>query len=173
MPERAGCWPRFRGRREIPGADRRWAKGDEAGVPGFTRHVQPLLGKMGCSNRACHGSFQGKGGFRLSLFASDPALDYDNLANSGRVDPAAPDESLAILKPTLAIDHEGGLRFARGSWQHHLLRAWAAANAPYKPGAEATITRLDITPASLLLKGKGERRSFAWSPIFRTTRSRT
>src|SRR6185436_13863858 len=141
---------------EIPAADRRWAEGGEGGVPGFTRHIQPLLGKAGCSNRACHGSFQGKGGFRLSLFASDPALDYDNLANSGRVDPAAPDESLAIQKPTRMVDHEGGLRFARGSWQHRLLRAWVAADAPYKPGTEANLLRLEIIPANLTFAKKGD-----------------
>jgi hypothetical protein len=142
--------------REIPAADRRWADGGDGGVPGFTRHIQPLLGKAGCSNRACHGSFQGKGGFRLSLFASDPALDYDNLANSGRVDPSAPDESLAIQKPTRMVDHEGGLRFERGSWQHRLLRAWVAADAPYKPGAEATLLKLEITPPSLTFAKKGD-----------------
>ena len=84
---------------DIAGAERRWAAADATDVPQFTRHVQPLLGKAGCSNRACHGSFQGKGGFRLSLFASDPKLDYDNLANSGRIDRDDPDESLILQKP--------------------------------------------------------------------------
>src|SRR5688500_1968939 len=124
---------------ESPGADRRWKESAVEEVPEFTRHIQPLLGKAGCNNRACHGSFQGKGGFRLSLFASDPKLDYDNLANSGRIDTDSPDESLAIQKPTQGVDHEGGLRFAKGSWQHHLLRAWIKAGAPYKPEAEAAI----------------------------------
>ena len=34
-------------------------------VPDFQRHMVPLLGKLGCNGRACHGSFQGRGGFRL------------------------------------------------------------------------------------------------------------
>jgi hypothetical protein len=134
---------------EIQGADRRWLDTSVREVPEFTRHIQPLLGKAGCNNRACHGSFQGKGGFRLSLFASDPKLDYDNLANSGRIDTEAVDESLAIQKTTRKIDHEGGLRFASGSWQHHLLRAWIRAGAPYKPEAEAKVERLEVTSQSL------------------------
>src|SRR5262245_6672 len=134
---------------EIPGADQRWQDPSVSEIPEFTRHIQPLLGKAGCNNRACHGSFQGKGGFRLSLFASDPKLDYDNLANSGRIDTDVADESLAIQKPTRKVDHEGGLRFPSGSWQHHVLRAWIRAGAPYKPDAEARVERLEITPTSL------------------------
>jgi Protein of unknown function (DUF1553)/Protein of unknown function (DUF1549) len=141
---------------DILSADRRWAEDGVGGVPQFTRHIQPLLGKAGCSNRACHGSFQGQGGFRLSLFASDPKLDYDNLANAGRIDTDVPDESLAIQKPTRTMDHEGGLRFAKGSWQHRMLRAWIAAGAPYKPENEATIERLEISPASLTFSNRKE-----------------
>jgi hypothetical protein len=141
---------------EILGADQRWLESSVQDVPEFTRHVQPLLGKAGCNNRACHGSFQGKGGFRLSLFASDPKLDYDNLANSGRIDTDAADDSLAIQKPTRTIDHEGGLRFASGSWQHHLLRAWIKAGAPYKPEVEAMVERLEVTPMSLTFATSNE-----------------
>ena len=34
-------------------------------VPDFQRHISPLLGRLGCNGRACHGSFQGQGGFTL------------------------------------------------------------------------------------------------------------
>ncbi|MCI0705089.1 MAG: hypothetical protein L0241_28850, partial [Planctomycetia bacterium] len=34
----------------------------------FERHVMGLLSKVGCNAGSCHGSFQGKNGFRLSLF---------------------------------------------------------------------------------------------------------
>lgn len=139
------------GAAEIPGADLRWNHGDAKAVPQFTRHVQPLLGKAGCSNRACHGSFQGKGGFRLSLFASDPALDFENVARSGRIDSDSPDESLVIQKPTRAIAHKGGRRFATGSWQHHLLRAWIAAGGTYVRSTEARLEQLEIIPATLTL----------------------
>jgi hypothetical protein len=59
----------------------------------------PLLGKLGCANRACHGSFQGQGGLQLSLFASDPAMDYKVLVKDERIDVDNPDLSLALMKP--------------------------------------------------------------------------
>src|SRR5687767_9600595 len=48
-------------------ASNRYRAADALEVPDFQRHVVPLLGRLGCSGRACHGSFQGQGGFRLSL----------------------------------------------------------------------------------------------------------
>src|SRR5438132_1172304 len=42
----------------------------------FERHVMGLFGRMGCNSGSCHGSFQGKGGFRLSLFGYEPERDY-------------------------------------------------------------------------------------------------
>ena len=34
--------------------------------------------------RACHGSFQGRGGFRLSLLGFDPAADYEALVTEAQ-----------------------------------------------------------------------------------------
>jgi hypothetical protein len=91
-------------------------------VPSFQRHVVPLLGRLGCNGRACHGSFQGQGGFRLSLFGYDFAADHEALVGgkSPRVDKAAPAKSLLIEKPTLAVEHEGGKRLEH-EWQRRLL----------------------------------------------------
>src|SRR5262245_50684368 len=60
-----------------PAAERFATEGSE--VPDFRRHVVALAGRLGCNGRACHGSFQGKGGFRLSLFGYDFAEDHKNL----------------------------------------------------------------------------------------------
>src|SRR5262245_60961398 len=46
-------------------------------VPDFRRHIVPLVGRLGCNGRACHGSFQGQGGFRLSLFGYDFKSDHE------------------------------------------------------------------------------------------------
>src|SRR5262245_52547451 len=76
----------------------------------FARVVVPALTKLGCNSGACHGSFQGRGGFRLSLFGFDPAADYDAIvieSRGRRLFPAAPDKSLLLLKPTAQIAHEG------------------------------------------------------------------
>lgn len=45
----------------------------------FERHIMGLVSKTGCNAGSCHGSFQGKNGFRLSLFGYEPAMDFANL----------------------------------------------------------------------------------------------
>src|ERR1700693_3946891 len=59
----------------------------------FERHIMGLFGRMGCNAVACHGSFQGKGGFRLSLFGYEPEKDYYALTREvlgRRVNPLDP-----------------------------------------------------------------------------------
>src|SRR5262245_27662083 len=61
----------------------------------FRREMVPVLTKVGCNSGACHGSFQGRGGFRLSLLGFDPVADYDALVHEAlgrRVSPAVPDQ---------------------------------------------------------------------------------
>src|ERR1700722_18040437 len=69
----------------------------------FERHIMGLFGRMGCNSGSCHGSFQGKGGLRLSLFGYDPAKDYVTLTRDlagRRINLADPDASLLLLKAT-------------------------------------------------------------------------
>lgn len=124
-------------------------------VPDFRKHVVPLLGRLGCNDRACHGSFQGQGGLRLSLFGYDFKMDHTALtarASSGggsRVNRQEPTASLIIAKPTLEVDHDGGDRFELGSWEHHILQRWI------ETGAEGTATprelaRLEIEPREIV-----------------------
>src|SRR5438105_3232697 len=63
-------------------ADERFASAEATEVPSLQRHVLPLMGRLGCNGRACHGSFQGQGGFRLSLFGYDFKTDYEALVKS-------------------------------------------------------------------------------------------
>jgi hypothetical protein len=114
----------------------------------FERHLMGLFGRMGCNAGACHGSFQGKGGFRLSLFGYDPARDYaaltrDNLGR--RLNPVDPERSLFLLKATGQVQHGGGRRFARGSWQYRLFREWIVNGARWQKGS-GTVTALTVTP---------------------------
>src|SRR5438552_929264 len=56
----------------------------------FERHIMGILGRTGCAGGSCHGSFQGKGGFRLSLFGYDPDKDYVAItrdSNARRINP--------------------------------------------------------------------------------------
>src|SRR5688572_26475301 len=86
--------------------------------PSFNREVAPLFYKMGCSAGACHGSFAGKGGFRLSLFASSADMDYANVRGGfgRRIDLTQPEESLLLKKPSGAMPHAGAVKLVRGSW---------------------------------------------------------
>ena len=114
----------------------------------FERHVMGLLSRTGCNSGSCHGSFQGKNGFRLSLFGADPAKDYAALTRDllgRRVDPLRPDQSLMLLKATGQIAHGGGQRIAPGSWQHKMLRDWIAGGAPWHKGS-GEVAKVTLAP---------------------------
>ncbi len=146
--------------KEVSPAQKRWSEKGSGGVPGFTRHVQPLLAKTGCSSRACHGSFQGQNGFRLSLFGSDPKLDFDELVKDekgSRVDLESPADSLILEKATMNLDHKGGKRFEEDSWQYRMLKEWIAAGTPFESGTEATIEKLEVTPSAKVLAKGGKK----------------
>src|SRR5215475_6448559 len=95
----------------------------------FERHVMGVFGRMGCNSGSCHGSFQGKGGFRLSLFGYDPEKDYYAVTHDldgRRVNRSDPDASLLLLKATAQVEHGGLKRFDKNSWAYRLLREWIA-----------------------------------------------
>ena len=85
----------------LQSVEHRFASSETSEVPDFQRHVSPLLGRLGCNGRACHGSFQGRGGFRLSLFGYDFTADHESLTGgeTPRVNREQVDESLMLRKP--------------------------------------------------------------------------
>src|SRR5580698_7451788 len=137
---------------------KRFAAAISRETPSFQRHVTPLLGKLGCNGRACHGSFQGRGGFRLSLFGYDFKMDHQQLlaGQEPRVNPKNPDASLILQKPTMRIPHEGGLRYKLGSWEHHVLLRWIEGGAIPVRDSDPDFVRLVVTPAELRFAKKGE-----------------
>ena len=95
----------------------------------YRLQVSPILSKAGCNKGACHASQHGKGGFGLSVVGSDPDKDYASLVRDRvqrRVDLLTPEQSLALLKPTMQTPHGGGRRLERGSVAYDLLVAWLA-----------------------------------------------
>lgn len=128
--------------------EQRWSANGKGGSPSFTRHVVPLMTKLGCNNRSCHGSFQGKGDFRLSLFGYEPEMDYKQIRDS-RLDLKTPEESLFLLKPLTEVSHKGKKRFDKGSWQHRLLKQWIDQGAKYPPKDEPQLAKLEIVPAKI------------------------
>jgi hypothetical protein len=124
----------------------------------FERHVMGLFGRMGCNSGSCHGSFQGKGGFRLSLFGYDPEKDYAALTRDvlgRRLDTVEPDRSLLLLKATSKVPHGGGRRFAADSWQYRLFRQWIADGARWTRGSGA-VESVTVTPAEYAFRAPGE-----------------
>jgi hypothetical protein len=124
-----------------------------AQTPEFGRHITPILYQLGCSAGACHGAFAGKGGLRLALFAGNNETDHLNLRGSfgRRIDPHRPEQSLLLLKPTGAIEHGGGVRLAKDSWQYRLLRDWIAGGAKFDAANETRVLSIRVEPASITL----------------------
>lgn len=121
----------------------------------FERHVAGLMGQLGCNGGACHGSFQGKGGFRLSLFGHSPAFDYRSLTRDSlgrRINTSSPDDSLLLRKPTMQVAHEGGRKLKAGSWQYRVIRRWIAEGARRIPGS-GEVSALEVRPKNLTLTG--------------------
>jgi hypothetical protein len=115
----------------------------------FERHLMGLFGRLGCNAGSCHGSFQGKGGFRLSLFGYDPGKDHAALTRDvmgRRINALEPDQSLLLLKATGQIAHGGGRRFARASWQYRMFREWIASGARWQKG-KGDVAGLTVSPS--------------------------
>src|SRR5438876_7820919 len=95
----------------------------------FRRDVIAALSRAGCNSGACHGSPQGKNGFRLSLRGYDADLDFFSLTRADmgrRVDRLRPERSLFLLKGTGKLPHRGGVRLKAADPAHQILKRWVA-----------------------------------------------
>jgi uncharacterized protein DUF1549/uncharacterized protein DUF1553/Big-like domain-containing protein len=123
--------------------------------PTFRNHVVPVLTRAGCNSGPCHGSLSGKNGFKLTLRGYDPELDYMTLtrqAAARRINKVDPGRSLMLLKPTLAVSHGGGKRFAPRSPEYGVISQWIAAGTPAPADWDPVMTRLEVFPATARLK---------------------
>src|SRR6266545_1900678 len=126
-----------------------------ADVPSFNNDVMPLLTKAGCNQGACHGKGAGQNGFRLSLRGFAPDQDYKWITRefSGRrLDRTKPEESLLLRKATGQTPHEGGRLFGPNSREYALLLDWLKAGYPGPSKDEVKVSKLELTPASQVLK---------------------
>lgn len=119
----------------------------------FAHHTLPLLAKAGCSGGACHGSPNGKAGFRLSLFGLDPEFDRSSVVREfqgRRVNLVDPDDSLLLKKPTMQIPHAGGRRLREGDPLYLLLRDWIGQGCRNDSGDVACVG-INVYPAEARL----------------------
>ena len=131
-----------------------WAfdSGGVNAVVDFDTQIAPIFSKHGCNAAACHGASGGRGGFQLSLFGSDSAFDFDQIARERRgrrLHRTKPELSLLLLKPTEEIDHEGGLHFAKNSPESKALQAWIEQGA--RRLVLRRLERIEVTPKSVVL----------------------
>lgn len=120
----------------------------------FANQVVPIFTRFGCNAGGCHGRAGGQNGFALSLLGFEPADDFDFIvkeARGRRLLPAAPDQSLLLLKATGRVPHGGGARLDPASAYYRLLRRWVAQGAPRSRLDSATVTRLEVLPGERVL----------------------
>jgi hypothetical protein len=121
---------------------------DEMPAPSYQKHVTALFSRMGCNGGTCHGAVKGQNGFRLSLFAADPAGDHERILKEfggRRLNVGQPASSLLLQKATGQADHGGGVRVRPGSPEYSVLSRWIAAGAPLDEAVR--LDRLEVTPA--------------------------
>ena len=128
-------------------------------TPDFQKHISPLFGRLGCNGRACHGSFQGQGGFQLSLFGYDFQEDYKALLDEEepRINLEDKQESLILTKPVDEDMHDGGKRYEHGGWEYWVLRKWIEEGAPFEKDSVHKLERLEILPKEINFAQAGEK----------------
>ena len=125
-------------------------------VPSFRRDVMPVFFRAGCNAGACHGSARGKDGFMLSLFGYDTKGDYYRLTQEfvgRRLNLAAPEQSLLLLKATGKVPHTGGELFTKESAYYRTLLAWIAGAAPDDAAAVPEPVGIAVTPDRIVFDG--------------------
>jgi WD40 repeat protein/mono/diheme cytochrome c family protein len=125
----------------------------------FLRDVNPVLSKLGCNAGTCHGSKEGKNGFKLSLRGYDGEFDVRSLADdlaARRVNFANPDDSVMLLKAVAAVPHEGGMKTRPGEKYYQIMRQWITEGAKLKTDAPK-VTKIEVFPKNPVVQVIGSR----------------
>jgi hypothetical protein len=124
----------------------------------FLRDVAPILDKGNCSVAECHGKFGGRGGLQLSLLTLMPEEDYEPIVygeRGRRINFAAPEQSLFLLKATGQVRHGGGMRFSPKSPAYRTLLRWIKEGANFDAKDPRLVT-LKILPEKVTLAKAGQ-----------------
>jgi WD40 repeat protein len=128
----------------------------------FVRDVNPVLSKLGCNQGTCHGSAQGKNGFKLSLRGYDPIFDVrgfaDDLAGR-RINLASPSDSLMLLKPTMVTPHVGGHLLNKDEIYYSIVENWIA-NGSKLDLATPRVSKIEIEPQNPIIQTVGANQQF-------------
>jgi len=125
-------------------------------TPGFYHHVMPVLSKYHCNH--CHGKPSGQGGFKLSLFGSNPPADYEAITQAAygrRINRLEPESSLILRKATLGIPHGGGRRFKADTTAYEIVSDWVKGGAQVGARADVKVKNIEVTPQQRILTPMG------------------
>ncbi|MFM1557209.1 MAG: DUF1549 domain-containing protein, partial [Limisphaerales bacterium] len=120
----------------------------------FANQIVPIFTKAGCNGGGCHGKSGGQNGFRLSLLGFEPQEDFEYLVKEGRgrrLSPAAPANSLLLLKAAAILPHGGGARLDPKGYDYQLISRWIAMGAPRGADTDPTVAALEVYPKSRLV----------------------
>lgn len=132
---------------------------NDAFHPVYVRDVMPILSKLGCNQGTCHGSKEGKNGFKLSLRGYDPIYDvlaFTDELSSRRANVASPEHSLMLLKASGAVPHEGGQLTVPGELYYETLKAWIRNGAKLDTTVPK-VTRIEVFPKNPVIEMVGAR----------------
>tara|TARA_R110002096_G_scaffold26518_24_gene81853 strand:+ start:4677 stop:9809 length:5133 start_codon:yes stop_codon:yes gene_type:complete len=133
-----------------------------ASHPDWIQDVNPVISKMGCNAGTCHGSKDGRAGFKLSLRGYDPLYDvraFTDDIQSRRTNFASPDDSLMLMKMTGAVPHEGGQLAKQHSTYYNIVRDWIANGAKLDVKADK-VASIELIPKNPVIQEIGGRQQF-------------
>jgi hypothetical protein len=143
------------------------AKNCDVNLPiNFGNQIVPIFTKLGCNSGGCHGKASGQNGFKLSLLGFEPEVDFTALvkeARGRRLFPAAPDNSLLLLKACGAVAHGGGKRMEVGSDEYKLVRRWIAAGMPFGQSTDPVVTSISVYPERRVLTRNNKQQFAAYA----------
>ena len=136
----------------------------EPSLVDFRTDVIAAISRAGCNQGSCHGSPQGKNGFRLSLRGFDPDLDFRTLTRElagRRINLLTPDDSLILLKGSGRIKHQGSVAYHRGDPAYRAVRQWIAEGGKPSAAAAPRLIRLEVLPEARRLHTASPRQQLA------------
>lgn len=148
-----------------------WSNAEEA--VDFRTEVMPILTKLGCNAGSCHGAATGRGGFKLSLYGSQPDEDHRAIVRQGkgrRINRTDHAKSLLLRKPGGEMDHGGDQRFDIDDSAGKTISQWIKQGASF--GRSNKLTTFSVGKPTIELEKAGVTYPFRFFASFDDTSKR-